>query len=132
MAVLGFCEPNCDWLRILTSRKSFFSDVSFRRRQATAGNTSAFAGYLKLKSDNKKKYLALLSTVIQQRGAYIRRERGIISGCIFFFGFHVDGPMTGGAYKRGGRLITGILRYTVSCLLVVSFYYGLLAISFHS
>ena len=23
MAVLGFSEPNCDWLRILTSRKSF-------------------------------------------------------------------------------------------------------------
>ena len=23
MGVRGFCEPNCDWLRILTSRKSF-------------------------------------------------------------------------------------------------------------
>ena len=23
MAVLGFSEPNCDWLRILTAQKSF-------------------------------------------------------------------------------------------------------------
>ena len=28
MAVLGFCEPNCDWLRILTSRKSFSASSS--------------------------------------------------------------------------------------------------------
>ena len=28
MAVLGFCEPNCDWLRILTSRKSFSGSSS--------------------------------------------------------------------------------------------------------
>ena len=33
---------------------------------------------------------------------------------------------------NGGRgLIIGILRYIVSCLLVVCFYYRLLAISFH-
>ena len=29
MAVLGFCEPNCDWLRILTSRKSFSQTLVF-------------------------------------------------------------------------------------------------------
>ena len=28
MAVLGFSEPNCDWLRILTSRKSFSGSSS--------------------------------------------------------------------------------------------------------
>ena len=28
MAALGFCEPNCDWLRILTSRKSFSGSSS--------------------------------------------------------------------------------------------------------
>ena len=28
MVVLGFCEPNCDWLRILTSRKSFSGSSS--------------------------------------------------------------------------------------------------------
>ena len=28
VAVLGFCEPNCDWLRILTSRKSFSGSSS--------------------------------------------------------------------------------------------------------
>ena len=28
MAVLGFCEPNCDWLSILTSRKSFSGSSS--------------------------------------------------------------------------------------------------------
>ena len=28
MAVLGFSKPNCDWLRILTSRKSFSGSSS--------------------------------------------------------------------------------------------------------
>ena len=28
MAVLGFSEPNCDWLRILMSRKSFSGSSS--------------------------------------------------------------------------------------------------------
>ena len=28
MVVLGFSEPNCDWLRILTSRKSFSGSSS--------------------------------------------------------------------------------------------------------
>ena len=28
MAALGFSEPNCDWLRILTSRKSFSGSSS--------------------------------------------------------------------------------------------------------
>ena len=28
MAVLGFSEPNSDWLRILTSQKSFFGSSS--------------------------------------------------------------------------------------------------------
>ena len=39
--------------------------------------------------------LAQLSTVIQQRG-------GLITECIFFC-FQVDGPITGGAYKRWGE-----------------------------
>ena len=48
--VLDFSEPNCDW-----SKKNYvmeivcgfvFADVIFRRSEATAGNTSAFAGYL--------------------------------------------------------------------------------------
>ena len=47
--VLDFSEPNCDW-----SKKNYvmeivcgfvFADVIFRRSEATAGNTSAFAGY---------------------------------------------------------------------------------------
>ena len=96
--------------------------------------------------------------LIQRKGLYLEAGGGggggLISGAegglypkggdykrmYSFFGFHVFGPMTGGSYKRGGGggggeeggLITGILRYTVSCLLVVSFYYGLPAISFHS
>ena len=56
-----------------------------------------------------KQHLALFSTVIQQTGAYNRNV---------FYCFQVDGPITGGAYKRGGGgggggggLITGILRY---------------------
>ena len=43
-------------------------------------------------------HLTLFSTVIQQRGAYIRG--GLITGCIFLF--PVDGPITGGGLTSGG------------------------------
>ena len=50
----------------------------------------------------KKKYLALLSTVIQQtEGGLYPMGEGAYKRMYWFFGFHVDGPMTGGAYKRG-------------------------------
>ena len=66
-----------------------------------------------------KQHLTLFSTVIQQRGAYIRGgEGGGPYNRMYFFCFQLDGPITGWAYKRGwggggggGGLITRILQY---------------------